>query len=249
MENDLRKPCTATNCVGVTLESELGIHANSVSGPDLEWWEVKAHTVRSFASATSGVITLMTPEPTGGFYRDAGVERFVARYGYEDTMGRVGRRNFGGIHKVGEVARKTQLRMILTGYDVEDRRITNSGGSLALVDANDVVAAEWSFSGLLQHWSRKHMNAVYVPALKRTDHEGSLYQFGSTVLCATGTDYLKLLPALASGTVFLDPGVKVVTTDEGTQIKRRNQFRTKFSQVASLYDQCSLLAACGPSDA
>ncbi len=244
MENQLRNPCSAPNCVGVTLESELGIRANSIAGPDFEGWEVKAHTVKSLARVTSGVITLMTPEPTGGFYRDHGVESFVTRYGYADTKGRAGRRNFGGIHKVGAVTKRTGLRLELSGYDIATEKLVNTAGSLALLDANDAIAAEWSFSSLLGHWSKKHMNAVYVPAISRKDDDGRSYLFGSDVLCATGTDYLKLLGALASGGVYLDPGIKVVQTDDETEVKRRNQFRTKFKGLSMLYEACVPVAAC-----
>ena len=247
LDNEEQRPCTASNCVGVTLESELGIRANSVAGPDIEGWEVKAHSVASLSRVRSGVITLMTPEPTGGFYRAEGVERFVERYGYADTKGRQDRRNFGGIHKVGVFTARTKLKLELNGYDIANAKLVDTAGSLTLIDADDRIAAAWSFSSLLKHWSKKHMNAVYVPALMKKDEHGPSYQFGANVLCATGTDYLKLLRALANGAVYLDPGIKVVTTDGRSIVKRRNQFRTGFAKLSSLYDQTVRVSSCTES--
>ena len=50
-------PCNAPNCGGLTLEAELGIRPNSVSGPDFLGWEVKQHGVTSFARPAVGVLT------------------------------------------------------------------------------------------------------------------------------------------------------------------------------------------------
>ena len=63
------KPCNAPQCGGFTLEAELGIPKNSSAEPDFLGWEVKQHAVSSFQSLAAGAITLMTPEPTGGFYK------------------------------------------------------------------------------------------------------------------------------------------------------------------------------------
>ena len=85
---------------GSTLEAELGVAANSVVGPDFLGYEVKQYKVRNFSRPSSGgPITLMTPEPTGGLYRDEGVEAFVRIYGYPDRSGRPDRINFGGVHR------------------------------------------------------------------------------------------------------------------------------------------------------
>ena len=51
--------------------------------------------------ATSKAVTLMTPEPNGGFYATEGVKSFVRRFGYVDRMGRDDRMNFGGIFRAG----------------------------------------------------------------------------------------------------------------------------------------------------
>ena len=146
-----RKPCTAPNCVGVTLESELGITANGRSDPGFLGWEVKGHTVANLTRPGSGAITLMTPEPNGGFYVREGVIAFVRRFGYKDKRGRADRLNFGGVHRVGSTCATTGLSLELHGYERDSQTITRSDGVLALVDAKGTVAASWDFAGLLAH--------------------------------------------------------------------------------------------------
>lgn len=75
----------------------------------------------------------MTPEPTGGFYRERGVEAFVRQFGYADKRERPDRLNFGGVHRVGERHATTHLTMMLPGYDAARGRITDANGCIALV--------------------------------------------------------------------------------------------------------------------
>jgi hypothetical protein len=63
------KPYTARNGGGYTLEALLGIAPNSRAEPDYMGWEIKAYT--------KSRVTLMTPEPNGGFYGREGVRAFV----------------------------------------------------------------------------------------------------------------------------------------------------------------------------
>jgi hypothetical protein len=57
----------------------------------------------------------MTPEPTGGYYKTAGVEAFIRKYGYPDMTGQAGRQdrlNFGGIHRIDKYHERTGLSMV-----------------------------------------------------------------------------------------------------------------------------------------
>jgi hypothetical protein len=100
------KPCLAPQCGG------------SVAEPDFFGWEVKQHAAANFSRPDSGAaITLMTPEPTGGFYKEKGVEAFVRTFGYPDKNDKPDRLNFGGIHRAGERQASTGLTMQLVGYD------------------------------------------------------------------------------------------------------------------------------------
>ena len=128
--NGIVLPCEAPNCGGMTLEAELDIIPNSRSEPDYLGYEVKQYNVSSFQLINSGVLTLMTPEPTGGYYRTAGIEAFIRKYGYPDMTGatdRGDRLNFGGIHKVGEYHRLTRLQIVLKGFDtIKGNSISNT---------------------------------------------------------------------------------------------------------------------------
>ena len=229
------KPCQAPQCGGFTLEAELGISKNSIGEPDFLGWEVKQHSVSNFSRPDSAAaITLMTPEPTSGFYKSHGVEAFVRRFGYPDKLARADRMNFGGIHRVGIPQPATGLTMQLLGYDIVKRRIADADGAIALMDATGVVAAAWAFSGLLAHWSRKHMRAVYVPSMRRTDPQWQ-YMYGPRVRLAQMTDPLRLLAALATGEVYYDPGIKLERASTAPEVKRRSQFRIASKNIGSLY--------------
>ena len=238
-----RRPCTALNCVGVTLESELGITANGRAEPDFEGWEVKAHTVANFSRAGTGAVTLMTPEPTGGDYKRLDIVEFVRRYGYADKRGRADRMNFGGIHKVGRRCAATGLTLTLNGYDSSSGKMTDAAGSLALLDDAGHIAASWDFAGLLAHWSRKHARAVFVPAMKDAAPEVR-FRYGHEVLLAEGTDYTKVLRGLADGTVYYDPGIKVENESGAAKAKKRSQMRVSRGKLASLYHNTSRERAC-----
>jgi len=230
------KACNASNCGGFTLEAELGIAKNSQAEPDFMGWEVKQHTVSSFDRVQSGVITLMTPEPNGGFYCEQGVEAFVRRFGYADQRGRTDRMNFGGIHKVNQRQSTTHLTMILLGYDLSAKQITDVNGCVGLVNDKGEVAASWAFTGLLKHWSKKHSKAVYVPS-KCSKAPVRAYQYGDKVRLAQRTDSLRLLGALAGGSVYYDPGIKLENISGNPKSKRRSQFRVASKNIESLYEK------------
>ncbi len=230
-----RAPCNAPNCGGLTLETELGITPNGFSAPDYQGWEVKQHAVRSFTSSASSPITLMTPEPTDGIYATDGVITFIRKYGYTDRLGREDRRNFGGVHRFGTECPATGLTLALPGFDPHTRRITSTSGGIALIDKSGQVAAGWSYAGLMAHWNRKHANAAYVPSMMR-EHPSRQYCFGATVRLGEGTDFLRFLAAIASGSIYYDPGIKAEAWSSAhPDVKRRSQFRIKSDELGQLY--------------
>lgn len=230
------KPCTSPNCGGYTLEAELGIRPNGYSEPDFMGWEVKQFKVNKFELLNSSIITLMTPEPTGGAYVDRGVDYFLKTYGYPDSK-TADRINFGGIHKNGTVCKKTGLILVLDGFDSSKQKITNANGKIALLDASGNEAASWSFSSMLKHWNRKHNQACYVPALHAKDTEGNRkYWYGREVITGTGTDFQLFLRQMAATNVYYDPGIKMEDASTSKpKIKRRSQFRIKSGCLAGLY--------------
>ncbi len=187
---------------------------------------------------------MMTPEPTGGFYRDHGVEAFVRRYGYADRNGVADRLNFGGVHRCNVVHPLTGLTLKLCGFDASTGRISDPEGGIALVDSAGSVAALWPFVGLLSHWNKKHNRAVFVPSKHRTSPSNE-YRYGSHVRLGIGTDPLKLLKALELGRIYYDPGIKVEDASSvRPTTKRRSQFRVTLRHLDSLYDKLDLVKLC-----
>ena len=236
-------PCTSTNCGGYTLEAELGITPNGYSEPDYLGWEIKSFAVKDFSKYNSSIVTLMTPEPTHGFYVSEGIESFIRTYGYNDKLGRVSRMNFGGIHKHGHIQSSTNLKLIIDGFDKATKKITNTDGFLALIDSSDKIAASWSFLSLLKHWNTKHANACYVPSLIRKDtllytFSKQQYYYSNKIMLGTSTDFSLFLTQIENGNIYYDPGIKLELAIEGKRkqaIKRRSQFRMKSGNLAALY--------------
>jgi hypothetical protein len=227
-------PCVGRNCGGYTLEAHLGIAPNSRAEPDFEGWEIKGHSVTNFARVGSSPVTLMTPEPTGGFYKTDGAEAFVLRFGYKD--GEVADRlNFSSPHRHGRLNTKTGLTLKFLGYDVARQVITDPLGGFSLMDDGDNEAATWHFAGLIEHWNRKHAKAAYVPYKLRND-PSQQYSFGNRIRLAEDTDFLRFLRAMAEGLVFYDPGIHLAPGRSGRMmVKRRSQFRIRAGKVGSLY--------------
>lgn len=229
-------PCNAANCGGYTLEAELGITPNGYSEPDFMGWEIKQFNTRSFENLKSSRITLMTPEPTGGHYKEKGVDSFIRKFGYPDKTGRPDRLNFGGVHKVGERQKLTGLTMLLDGFDSSEGKIRNSAGSIALVSDKNEIAASWSFASLLKHWRRKHALASYVPSQKqRAPH--LQYTYGNNILLGTGARFDLLLQQMNHGHIFYDPGIKMENVSTKPKIKRRSQFRLTSKHLLGLYEK------------
>ena len=231
------KPCTASQCGGFTLEAELGIPKNSSAEPDFLGWEVKQYGVSDFEKIESAKpITLMTPEPDGGFYKKQDAEAFVRKFGYADKKGRVDRMNFGGRHFVGRRCPPTGLTMQLSGFNTTTGKITDANGEFALVSDAGEVAASWSFKKILEHWSQKHTKAVYVPSQRRLEPQRQ-YAYGHKVRLAQRTDSLRLLRAFATGAVYYDPGIKLENaSSEKPKNKKRSQFRVASKNINVLYE-------------
>jgi len=226
--------CNSTNCGGCTLEAELGIPSNPHSIPDYLGWEIKQFGVRNFQRLNSAVITLMTPEPTGGVYKENGVEFFIRTYGYDDLMGRVDRINFGGAHKIGIKHKRTNLTLKLIGFDRESGKIRNTNGKIVLLDENGIETASWSFASLLEHWNRKHNQACYVPSMILREPIRK-YKYSPKILLGIGTDFQLFLKEMDKGDIYYDPGIKMENASKKPKIKRRSQFRIKSGFLRELY--------------
>lgn len=230
------EPYSARNGGGYTLEAELGISPNGYADPDYMGWEVKQYGVSDFIRyRAKSPVTLMTPEPTGGLYRDKGVDAFLRRYGYADRSGKADRINFGGVYSASRSFHpETGLMLRLTGYDAATGKVTDLDGGIVLLDRDENIAASWGFRGIISHWNRKHAKAVYVPSLMQFPPPE--YSYGAVVQLCEGTDVLLLLSAVSAGSVYYDPGIKIEASGAGKPvIKRRSQFRVRHEALSALY--------------
>jgi hypothetical protein len=229
-------PCLASNCGGYTLEAELGITPNGYAEPDFCGWELKQHNVRNLLNPKSGgPITLMTPEPTAGYYKTEGVQAFIRKFGYKDKLGRPDRLNFGGLHRFGEKQQTTGLTLELTGYNLQTGKIENTAGGVSLVSEEGETAATWMYSDLMSHWNKKHARASYVPSQCKTDPQRQ-YKFGPVIRLGIGTDFDQFLRAIQVGSIYYDPGIKMENASSSKPcIKRRSQFRVKSKDIPTLY--------------
>jgi hypothetical protein len=238
--------CDAPQCGGLTLEAELGIAKNSRAAGDFSGWEIKSVSVTDFKKPLPAKpVTLLTPEPTGGAYRDLGIRDFVRKFGYADRQGRKDRINFGGTFFVGKRHPEHGFALSLDGFDSSSEKITNANGSLALVGRRGNIIASWSFRTILEHWTRKHGRAAYVPT-KKHPAGATAYSYGSIVHLAEGTNYERFLTAVACGAVYYDPGIKLEQSRSATPIcKRRSQFRIKANALNLLYDRMEAVCVSG----
>ena len=242
-----RKEYNAPNGGGYTLEAELGVIPNGIAEPDFLGWEIKQFAVPDFNKAfTSKPQTLLTPQPDGGFYADNGLIPFIQKYGYEDTK-QADKYNFNGCHLFNEKSKKTQLTLILTGFDQSTGKITNAAGYLALIDCDGQVAASWSFAKLLNHWKKKHNKAAYIPSSKEKGKDGPTYQYGNNVTLFSGTTFERFLRAIAAHHVYFDPGSRVNNLSTNPEAKHRNQFRIKHKDLCKLYEVQEIVDVLNPS--
>ena len=216
-------PYNASNGGGYTLEALLGITPNGRSEPDYLGWEIKGHS--------SNRVTLMTPEPNGGFYGQRGVKEFVERYGHDVSGGNM---YFTGSHKVGEPCAATRLTLQVSGFDPAEPRLFDVSGAVRLVDCDGNEAAAWAFAHLLTHWNRKHAFAAYV---RYTPQKSPLaYRYDTPVLMGEHTDFNRYLNALCSGAIIFDPGSKVTQARTAqSRVKARSQFRINTKDLHLLY--------------
>lgn len=213
----------AKNGAGYTLESLFGIIPNGRSEPDFHEWELKSHS--------SGAVTLMTPEPDSGIYRDD-LGYFLHEYGRSDPL----RRDFTGRHLVNSLNKESRLTLRMEGYDPDLAEIIDPDGGLFLRDERGVLAAGWSFNKILTHWSRKHSNTAYV-SYSVEERDVRYYHYGPHICLCSGAGLKPFLQALYADVVYYDPGVNMKLGKTGWISKKRNQFRVGWKNIDRLYDK------------
>lgn len=84
---------------------------------------------REITAYGSEKITLMTPQPDSGLYKQAGAETFVRHFGVptgDDTL------YFTGTHRVGKRCKKTGLTAFVRRYDIARNCIADVEGAVEL---------------------------------------------------------------------------------------------------------------------
>lgn len=240
-------PFTGTQVHGYTLEHACGITPNSDKNGDFLGIELKCFTRKK--------LTLFTPEPDGGLYHKS-FKNFMTQYGYlKDVCYR-----FTGLHRAYVQNTKTGLTLKIYWWDKlgKDEFIKKAYDpnillakqmrelDVVLEDEDGNIAASWSLERLMGCWGAKHNEVVYFPA-KKDPHsdqnlvaEGYKYQisFSNNVLWCRHTTADKLLQAIHSGMVYLDPAPKYSENDASLN-KRRSQWRVNdiYKAAPYLYDE------------
>lgn len=228
--DDSLVPFNGTQVGGYTLEALLGIPSNADKDGDFRGIELKTFSQKR--------LTLFTPEPDGGIYRDS-FEKFMREYGYEKE----GAYRFTGLHRVGEVASRSQLRMEIIWTHPKTGKVNAyssyapiatqlNGLEVRLIDSKAAIAASWSIERLMNNWGVKHQSCVYLPCKVTPNEEQAtidegykkIVAFGGKVLWCKKTSMKHLLDSLESGTVFLDPAPKF-DPENAKNNKRRSQWR------------------------
>lgn len=214
----------ASNAAGYTLESLFNIIPNGNSDPDFMGWELKAHS--------NGALTLMTPEPDTGIYRDD-FHRFLHEYGRISES----RRDFTGRHITNTKCITSSLTARMVGYDPLSAEIFDPNGGFLLFDYKGNVAAGWSFNKLISHWSKKHGKTAYVPYKKLIIADEPHYRYGPHVMLCQGAEVKNFLVSLYSGNIYYDPGVNQKNNGFRWTTKKRNQFRVAWENIPPLYTE------------
>jgi MvaI/BcnI restriction endonuclease family len=113
-----------------------------------------------------------------------------------------------------------------------------------LTDRDGLVAASWSFTGMMAHWNRKHAQAAYIPSLTRGPPPQ--YCYGARILMCEQTDFILFLKAVAQGVIYYDPAIKIenASTAKPT-IKRRSQFRINHARITDVYHSSAIVSVAG----
>lgn len=237
-------PYSALNGGGYTLEAQFGVIPNGTNEPDFLGWEIKQHkSPRLNNPLMGGALTLMTPEPTGGHYKDQGAESFVRTFGYPDMRGRLDRLNFGGIHRFKQEQALTGLTLLLDGFDVETGKIIDINGGIVLQAADGEYAAVWYYRTLIEKWTRKHAKAAYIPSHSRKrDGKAPEYRYGHVIGLGERSSISNFLGAMALQSIYYDPGIKLENASTAKpKIKKRSQFRISAKNLPSLYAEFELV--------
>jgi hypothetical protein len=164
-----------------------------------------------------------------------------------------------GIHRVGVRCSKSGLTLQVMNHQ-RGASLASSADQdvhLGLFDDNGTLAAGWSLERILNCWSAKHNETVYIPAIKTTCDNPDLaasghkhfVEFSDQVLWCRETSAEQLFEALYNGTLFLDPAPKYCPENPNLN-KRRSQWRVNDIAEAApdLYTEVRSISLANAAD-
>ena len=259
-------PFSGTQVCGYTLESALDIVPNSDKCGDVDGIELKTHTQVKVTLFTPEPDFGLYAEPRGfeQFMRKYGYEK-DGEDGVKEWrvtgVHKAGKRSSksGLTLEVREyhVADANNSKSDWVRNDDEGRTpfpydpstsLTSklNAVEVVLIDDTGFVAAGWSLERLMNNWGVKHNEVVYVSATRTQnddkDERAAGYEYKVTfaprVHWCRDTSAEKLLEAIKTGVIFLDPAPKLVPSNSSKN-KRRAQWRVNniASAVEKLYER------------
>lgn len=264
-------PFTGTQVCGYTLEHALGLSSNSAKDGDIYGIELKTHTqpkvtlftpepdFGSYVTSFAAFMRQYGTETSRGEWRLTGVHRAGKRCTSSKLTLKVREYRIDpttvGAETKADWTRDENGERMAFPYDAS----TSLTGKLdavevVLEDDDGNIAAGWSLERLMNNWGVKHNEVIYISAAKvATTDEVAIeegYGFDVTysprVIWCRGTSAERLLGAIDSGLIFLDPAPKFVEADSGKN-KRRSQWRVNDVNIAihALYDRVEVRSLSG----
>ena len=232
-------PFAGNQGCGLTLEALLGIEMNSSKKPDFKGIEIKSYK-------KGGSISLMTPQPDAGERFKLTFRDFMKEYGWQSTNPKhPGRIVFTGPFRIGQINEGKGYDLRIEGYNNLKNKFLSDQIFVGLYRLFDnKLVASWSGKKLLEHWIKKHSEALYVQYESKvvTDNKGKKvkqYLYNGKLLYGKGTSIINFFNALAQSLVVYDPADEIY--ENGTP-KSRSQWRVNVStfekQMTVFYDFC-----------
>jgi hypothetical protein len=256
-------PFTGTQVCGYTLEHALGLSSNSAKDGDIYGIELKTHTQPKvtlftpepdfgpYVTSFEAFMRRYGYETSAGEWRLTGVHRAGKRCASSKLTLKVREYRMDpatvGPGRKTDWIRDANGERIAFPYEASTSLTAKLDAvEVVLEDDDGNVAAGWSLERLMNNWGVKHNEAVYISASKvaTTDkaaiEEGYGFNvtFSPRVIWCRGTSAERLLSAIDSGVIFLDPAPKFVEGDTGKN-KRRSQWRVNDvnGAIEALYDR------------
>ncbi len=139
-----------------------------------------------------------------------------------------------GINRVGARCEKSGLTLQVMNHQRGSLLSANADKNVyvGLFDDDALLTGGWSLDRILNCWTSKHNEAVYIPAFKSGCSDADLLasghkpmiEFSDRLLWCRTTSAEQLFEALYNGTLFLDPAPKYCLWI-AKLTKRRSQWR------------------------